>query len=462
MHMNEPHVKEISEAIAQGRLVPVVGAGVSMWTAHLPGWVDLVKKGLDYVTGLGTHSPQQLEAVRQLLKSGATGDTIEAAQRLKTFLRAPGGEYGRWLRQTFRVDFDHVVSHRLVLAIRRLHCPIIATTNYDRLLSDLHQPYLDAITWQNPSRMLNALDEGGAVLHLHGVYDEPESVVFGEDDYESVVQRAPAYRDVLRTLWLDRTLLFIGCSFEGIEDPDFINLLKWSAETFPGRTQKHYALFRRGSFTLEDVARFLHEWRIQIVSYGDTFDDLAPFIERLHRDQPRNRTPCPYPGMVALQSEDTELLFGRAAEIDKLIKDMKEQRLLAIVGPSGSGKSSLVCAGLLPALPSSSYWPNASWHKVPMRPGGKPIAALLNAVGASELGSATNGMHASVLAQMVSASMADQQPPANGHKTSASNHFQQLKLLVVDQFEEVFAQAAPAEQRRFIAVLEAFCALENH
>lgn len=275
---NNPHIREISEVIANEGLVPVVGAGVSTWTARLPSWVALVENGLNHVAWLGTHSPPQIDEVRQLLEGG---EPIRAAQGLKSLLRAPGGEYRRWLRQTFRNAPDQVVSDRLVGAIRRLHCPVIATTNYDKLLSLLHMPTLDTITWRSPALMHDALTEGGAILHLHGAFDYPESVVFGEDDYETIVQQAPAYRDILRTLWLARTLLFIGCSFEGIEDPDFTRLLRWSAKTFPDTAHKHYALMRNDKINLDIVARFLHDWRIQIVGYGDTFDDLAPEVSEL-------------------------------------------------------------------------------------------------------------------------------------------------------------------------------------
>jgi uncharacterized protein HemY len=279
MDTTNPHIRAISDAIAQRRLVPVVGAGVASSTARLPGWVRLVESGLDYVAGVGTHQPEQIAEVRQLLVGG---ETIGAAQGLKALLHALGGEYRLWLRQTFRNAPDQVVSDRLIGAIRRLSCPLIATTNYDKLLSLLHMPTLEVVTWRSPALMHDALTEGDAVLHLHGVFDDPASVIFGEDDYNTIVREAPAYRDVLRTLWLDRTLLFIGCSFEGIEDPDFLNLLKWSAETFPDTAHKHYALVRNDSINPEVVARFLHDWRIQVVGYGDNYDDLAPFIESLN------------------------------------------------------------------------------------------------------------------------------------------------------------------------------------
>ena len=110
-----------------------------------------------------------------------------------------------------------------------LPCPVIATTNYDRLLSRLRPSNPIALTWENPVKMQSALRDGEPqIFHLHGVYDEPDSVVFGIADYAALVED-PAYRIVFSSLWLTKTLLFIGCSFDGLSDPDFSRMLEWAS-----------------------------------------------------------------------------------------------------------------------------------------------------------------------------------------------------------------------------------------
>lgn len=59
---------------------------------------------------------------------------------------------------------------------------------------------------------------------------------------------------------------------------------------------------------------------------------------------------CPYKGLDVFEEEDAELFFGRERLVDELVGRVKESRTVFITGPSGSGKSSLVRAGLLPAL----------------------------------------------------------------------------------------------------------------
>src|SRR5262249_45350124 len=64
----------------------------------------------------------------------------------------------------------------------------------------------------------------------------------------------------------------------------------------------------------------------------------------------RDTDVCPYRGLSTFGEEHAEYFFGRDAEIQRLIEKLKTLRLLAVLGSSGSGKSSLVRAGLVPAL----------------------------------------------------------------------------------------------------------------
>ena len=59
---------------------------------------------------------------------------------------------------------------------------------------------------------------------------------------------------------------------------------------------------------------------------------------------------CPYPGMKPFSPKDAQFFYGRAEEVRYMVEHLRNQRLLFVIGPSGSGKSSLVFAGLLPQL----------------------------------------------------------------------------------------------------------------
>ncbi|MGL4257737.1 MAG: BTAD domain-containing putative transcriptional regulator, partial [Microbacterium sp.] len=83
---------------------------------------------------------------------------------------------------------------------------------------------------------------------------------------------------------------------------------------------------------------------------------------------------CPYPGLEAFGPEDADLFFGRESEIDSLLQRIAPGGIVTIAGPSGSGKSSLMRAGLLPRL-------RAGGRDIPViRPGGSPTTELRRAM----------------------------------------------------------------------------------
>src|SRR3954462_12605357 len=90
-------------------------------------------------------------------------------------------------------------------------------------------------------------------------------------------------------------------------------------------------------------------------------------------------TRSPYPGLVSFAPEDAAVFFGRRPETHRLVELLTSTlqrgpgRMVAVVGPSGSGKSSLLHAGLLPRL---ARMPERWLVVPPLRPGAQPTAAL--------------------------------------------------------------------------------------
>src|SRR5262249_59995421 len=69
---------------------------------------------------------------------------------------------------------------------------------------------------------------------------------------------------------------------------------------------------------------------------------------------------CPYLGLDAFREANQDKFFGREWLVEDMAGRLKENRFLAVVGPSGSGKSSLVLAGLLPALKAGQLLPGSA------------------------------------------------------------------------------------------------------
>jgi WD40 repeat protein len=123
--------------------------------------------------------------------------------------------------------------------------------------------------------------------------------------------------------------------------------------------------------------------------------------------------------MLPFSSELTDHFYGRRQEVDKIVARLRldNQRRLFIIGPSGSGKSSLVQAGVIPRLRTTSLFTPDHWLVINLRPGLSPMRTLI-----SELQAALNSS-ASEVSEILS----------EGQLQS------KRALVVLDQLEEVFA-----------------------
>ncbi|HEY0807827.1 MAG TPA: ATP-binding protein, partial [Pseudonocardiaceae bacterium] len=162
---------------------------------------------------------------------------------------------------------------------------------------------------------------------------------------------------------------------------------------------------------------------------------------------------CPYLGLTAFRQEDASWFFGRdraTATLARLLTDAAEtQGAVILVGASGAGKSSLIRAGLLPALAKAAL-PldgSANWPVVTMTPGADPLGQLVT--------------HIPELAEPLAAP--EHVDPADdavrmavaAHTRHRADGAARL-VLVVDQFEETFTLCQREDERRsFVQVLHA-------
>src|SRR4249919_2521549 len=84
----------------------------------------------------------------------------------------------------------------------------------------------------------------------------------------------------------------------------------------------------------------------------------------------------PFVGLRAFEEHEDYLFFGRSVEINDLLKKFNNSRFLAVIGSSGSGKSSLVKSGLLPAIYSGFLSVGRNWRVALLRPGNDPIGNM--------------------------------------------------------------------------------------
>ena len=97
------------------------------------------------------------------------------------------------------------------------------------------------------------------------------------------------------------------------------------------------------------------------------------------RDDDERSVVCPYKGLATFEADDADYFFGRERLVADLVAHVVGAPLLAVVGPSGSGKSSVVRAGLLPALAGGVLPGSDNWTQALIRPGEQPLRALRRA-----------------------------------------------------------------------------------
>jgi WD40 repeat protein len=96
---------------------------------------------------------------------------------------------------------------------------------------------------------------------------------------------------------------------------------------------------------------------------------------------PDSLSRCPYPGITAFSEDESDLFFGRSEDTDSVLRLLNNAPLVAVVGSSGSGKSSLLAAAVAPAARAGKAPCSRRWQVVPLRPGPDPMSALATAAG---------------------------------------------------------------------------------
>lgn len=146
----------------------------------------------------------------------------------------------------------------------------------------------------------------------------------------------------------------------------------------------------------------------------------------------------PYKGLRAFQESDADDFFGRDDLTERLVDSLRQHPLVAVVGPSGSGKSSLVRAGLIPALRSGTLPGSDGWLVTGMFPGAHPFEELATALGRVVVGQTS---------AMLDDLMLDERGLLRVIKQALPGDDTHL-LLLIDQFEELFSMVDDPEVRR--------------
>jgi signal transduction histidine kinase len=236
-------------------------------------------------------------------------------------------------------------------------------------------------------------------------------------------------------------------SFQASPDQNFcwIAACRSFQQAYADRSQPHsfftgalLAALAQEEVTVLSVLRYLNgafgKLALQEPIYIGAGKDI-PLIRRLMAAPPRVSAENPYQGLRAFTAATQQFFFGRDREVQTLVQWVQDHCFVPVIGASGSGKSSVVRAGLVPRLEG------LGWHVLePMKPGADPIHELKRSFDPLFDRRRLGEIHHLIAREGLVAILP--------HLPN------QRHLLVIDQFEEIFTLVSdPAAQRLFVEML---------
>lgn len=273
---------DLVDDVARRKTVLFIGAGASMWAKPRSGgsfknWSDFLSHACTKVGDLST---------RRLINSCIKrSDFLIASELLKNEL---GEEWRRILSAEFQQAADISRLHRALIALDQR---IVVTTNFDKLIetawasitNDRHPSVISKVD-QKAFRLFR--DDEPYLIKLHGSIDEPDGIVFDKTSYQRTAFANQFYRDLIGTLLLTHTFIFVGFS---MEDPAISLVVESHAYKYSD-TRPHY-IFTSGSPNqrLDELSKTLRKLFVLRYSEKNQHAALAESIEALGREAQERR-----------------------------------------------------------------------------------------------------------------------------------------------------------------------------
>jgi len=383
---------------------------------------------------LDTTAPELHALPWELLHDGKTWLSADAATPFSRYLPSDAPWGGLVTARPIRIlavianpaDLVHYNLAPLDVAAERA---LLADALGDLVPAHFDLEYLDApVTLE---RLERTLASGPHVLHFvgHGAFNarRQEAALYLQDaDGNAQIVTDAQLCDMLRRQGTLPSLVFLAAcqSAERSTVDAFVGLaprlvqasvpavVAMQDRVAMAATQKLTPVFYEELARHGEVDHALNAARSLLLT-GQSVDAATPVLLMRLKDaqlwEPLWAKTNPYRGLAAFTENDAEFFFGRESLIQELSDKVRHQRFIAVVGPSGSGKSSVVQAGLLLKLPKD-------WQVIKLRPGNDPYAN-------------------------------EEWQMANG-KPSADSPVRRY-VIFIDQFEELFALCTPDVQTRF-------------
>lgn len=273
------------EELADGRCIVFIGSGVSNSVKfnddkRIPTWRDFLEKCLVQIHGRDKEQAKQLIEIDKYL---------DALQIIKD--RMDPKDYKRILKNYFTVHIRNISDHGALKPIFNLNLPVIVSTNFDTTYEDYcvqqttNQSY-NVVSYDKTSEIIGALKSSeGLILKAHGTIKEADNLIFTKNEYYKFMRNCPAFFTILKSLFLTRTILFIGYS---LNDPD-INILlnRVNGTDLICPSAPHYILLNETDSDKYKLKHWKNNFNILPVFYKKgseeaPFENFVPVLDELH------------------------------------------------------------------------------------------------------------------------------------------------------------------------------------
>lgn len=382
--------------------------------------------GADVGIGIVTAQEMSRRLATELSYGGPDLPLFEAAQRFE--LERSPNELRRRVLEWLTTATQPGPLHYL---LAELPFNFFFTTAQHRLLEQALRAKgreVDVVVRQEDTAYLDAGHT--TVVKLLGDVGQPDTLVLTKKDRRRFLRQSPLLADFVKAKLATQTLLFLDYDLAGEElDSIFFDVVEGQ-----GRHKRSaYAVWPRPDATLQRY------WAEENVRFVDS--DSLTLLQALHRElsrraaqQPTAALPevvpvarRPFLFLDAYQAKDADLFAGRSQEITSLSQKILAHRLVVLTGASGTGKTSLLQAGVGPGL-------GAGWRMVTIRPFRDPLGEAQHAL----------------------RPLAPDLPPAASLQElllAAEKTAEPRLILFFDQFEELFLYSGEQARHEFVRQL---------
>jgi hypothetical protein len=341
-------ISAMSHALSRHRLVILCGTGVTAAATRghsNSSWAGLIENGIQRSVDEGVRDIDWAARALGDVKSGILPDMIVAAEKVTAALQDKPGLYGAWLEDT--IGSLECKDSTLPDELARLagSGALIVTTNYDDILAEAAG--LPVLTEADGTVELRKVvkRQKSAVVHLHGHWEKPATVVFGTGSYSRIADSVTVKTFMTTLLYAD-TMVFVGVG-DGLSDPNFEGLRGWCALILGSSGDPHYRLARKADMATSASQHEASE-NINVVSYGADFSELAPFLASISAPVPTRGSQFPAPRPSARHAPTDKPLSNTTTEQELLSRSSLNARLEnllplreALDSPPGSVRSGL-------------------------------------------------------------------------------------------------------------------------